>query len=985
LLFLIPRITSFFKERAIMSPNHSLNLSRKKKGFGIILIFIVIVLLGWWLLTIGLTAVTPKINHIPLVPDGSKMLIRGEHFGSQTGRVSLLTSPPVFLNVVNWSDSEITTQLPQNIKSGTIIVECNSWTGIRTSLSRDFIVQSPGLPSQPYGYKVPVQADSPWPTFRRDQRNSGSSPITAEYQNDKPWVFQTGKGIFNTPVIDNRGIIYVGSADHFFYAINPDGSLNWKFETGEIIDSAAAIGPFEPTKGYAPITFISGDGSMYHFSTMDGIKNAADRLLWKYEAELRPGISFNRWFEGNVAVGPDGTLYAGNTNFNYYAIHPDGSLKWVYSTTSNNWSQAAFDSDGSIFWGSVDTFIRGVSPSGNELWKDRTLGFVAASAAVGSDNTVYIGSFDSQFYALDPSSGQVRWTYPTNDHIYSSAALGEDTAGGTNAIYFASADGNIYALRPNGSLIWRFDTGDVVRSSPVIGRAKDGQYILYVGAGNGNLYAINASNGILRWSYNTTPSDPELADRNDLNGSPALGKTGIYIGGEHGQLVYVPYDYCLNVNSDPHCTIVSPIKQPDGLSLSFVTSGGNTVPAFPDEIDPASLITLKLILRQNNQTQNAFVCNSPVGCSGDALQINLDPPIPFDIQHSADGKYIYIRPLSFLSPGTTYHLNVSGKYYTGGFRFGNMTLGGNETGHFSQQFTFKASQPAISSFPLKKGDQQNTAFEWTRLAAPLPPMMPSLNQIGFDYMEWIIAPVEMTPPDANGNGKLILWAIGAQKDSQKGLLVDPKTDFILPLSGTYQADSFIVTNQNFTMPITGIPIPFNLFELRGKLSPDLVVKPGAVAYGDTDALSIPSFGPYLVVAGLPNNWYQKMLVTGTFVTRPYQPDGNANKRPVGIHLDKVQYIPSQNNQDSKIMATFKLDENSSYPINSHIASILLTDADKQTAINLDYRAHLTNQGDEGGNLRSVTLNLPGSVKLPDHVKVYIILDVFPIDQQLLVK
>ena len=147
------------------------------------------------------------------------------------------------------------------------------------------------------------------------------------------------------------------------------------------------------------------------------ITPSTTRLIWKYEAKLRPGISFNCWFEGNVAVGPDETLYAGNTNFNYYAISPTGQLKWTYPTDSNNWSLAAFGSDGTIFWNSNDTFIRALSPSGKELWRLRTLGFIAASAAVGSDNTVYIGSFDSNLYAVDPATGKVRWKFPTLDHI----------------------------------------------------------------------------------------------------------------------------------------------------------------------------------------------------------------------------------------------------------------------------------------------------------------------------------------------------------------------------------------------------------------------------------------------------------------------------------------------------------------------------------------------------------------------------------------
>ena len=66
-----------------------------------------------------------------------------------------------------------------------------------------------------------------------------------------------------------------------------------------------------------------------------------------------------------------------------------------------------------------------------------------------------------------------------------------------------------------------------------------------MGSANGNLYALDAGTGRRRWSFDTTPRDPVLKDRNDLNSSPALGRRGVYIGGEHGRIVFVPYDWCL--------------------------------------------------------------------------------------------------------------------------------------------------------------------------------------------------------------------------------------------------------------------------------------------------------------------------------------------------------------------------------------------------------------------------------------------------------
>jgi hypothetical protein len=602
-----------------------------------------------------------------------------------------------------------------------------------------------------------------------------------------------------------------------------------------------------------------------------------------------------------------------------------------------------------------------------------TLGFVAASAAVGSDGSVYVGSFDSNLYALNPLTGAVKWKFPTGYHIYSSAALAADASGNTSAIYVASADGMLYALNPDGTLQWKYDTGDVIRSSPVIGKSPDGKTdIVYFGAGNGKLYAINAD-GSLRWAFDTTSSEPELADRNDLNGSPALGKTGIYIGGEHGQLWYVPYDYCLNATDEPKCSSTETLPQ-DFTGLYYVTPGGNTQTTFPESLPASSLLTLRLVVRQNGATVNAHLCNNPIGCPQNALVVSFDPTVPMDVQHSADGKYIYIRPREFLAPGRTYTVTVSGNYYTGGWRLGNLTLGGSRAGTFDGRFSFKV-EDAGTSLPVSIETDRVSGLELTRLAAPIPSMLPSLNQIGFDYMDWVMAPVVMTTPDANGQGKFILWAIGAKQNEAGQLVADPTSDFALPLSGGYQGGDFILTNRNFPMAITGIKIPFNLFELRGTLGSDGVTLHPA-AYADTQALSIPTFGPYLVVAGLANNWYEKLLVAGTYITRSY--DGEANHAPAGVMVKDVTFTPPANGQSGQVLATLSVLPGSTYPADQHRAGLLLVDPTTTEAVFMDYHAGLSSQADVDGNLQSVTLTLPKGLALPEHVRVYVILDVFPI-------
>ena len=79
-----------------------------------------------------------------------------------------------------------------------------------------------------------MQQDALWSCFQHNSRNTGRSPYISVYQHDHPWMFQTGKGIFSTPVIDNEVTIYAGSANHRFYALLPDGSLKWSIGTGEL-------------------------------------------------------------------------------------------------------------------------------------------------------------------------------------------------------------------------------------------------------------------------------------------------------------------------------------------------------------------------------------------------------------------------------------------------------------------------------------------------------------------------------------------------------------------------------------------------------------------------------------------------------------------------------------------------------------------------------------------------------------------------------
>ena len=163
---------------------------------------------------------------------------------------------------------------------------------------------------------------------------------------------------------------------------------------------------------------------------------------------------------------------------------------------------------------------------------DQIAGPVESTPAIGPDGTVYFGSdgtVDSHgnvvqggtLYGLNPSSGALLGSFATGGYIYSSPAIGQD-----GTIYVGSGDGSLYAIQPsppNYQKKWSFPTGGNIDSSPAIG--PDGT--IYVGSWDGGLYAVTPD-GQMKWRFPT---------KDRIVASPAIATDGtIYVGSKDGYL-----------------------------------------------------------------------------------------------------------------------------------------------------------------------------------------------------------------------------------------------------------------------------------------------------------------------------------------------------------------------------------------------------------------------------------------------------------------
>lgn len=240
-----------------------------------------------------------------------------------------------------------------------------------------------------------------------------------------------------------------------------------------------------------------------------------------------PAVTFDYTAAGPVnstpAIGADGSLYFGAEDNRVYAVLPNGTNRWQFSTGGKVWSSPALGADETVYFGSLDGQVYAVTPAGQKAWSFKTGGQIYASPAVGADGSLYITSMDQGLYALGPD-GTKRWTFTAGGSIFSSPSIAAD-----GTIYFGSRDKKLYAVSSAGTNQWTFPTGDWVDATPAIG--PDGT--VYVGSRDSLLYAINPD-GTKRWTFHGTAS---------FYASAAVGLDGrIYAADSAGQVFALQSD-----------------------------------------------------------------------------------------------------------------------------------------------------------------------------------------------------------------------------------------------------------------------------------------------------------------------------------------------------------------------------------------------------------------------------------------------------------
>ncbi|MBR2563742.1 MAG: PQQ-like beta-propeller repeat protein [Paenibacillus sp.] len=312
---------------------------------------------------------------------------------------------------------------------------------------------------------------------------TSSSGINATSPQGSPlWTF---KDATNQPVIGSDGLIYA-TGGNTFYAINPDGTLNWK------ITFNGSVREFAIDNGN--VAYLgSNSGNLY------AINLTTQKLEWTYALK----DSYN----SHPTVSSDGTIYVqhSNSGLRLSAINPSGTLKWSKQLNQVSGNQnplrrgsPLIDKDGNIYVMSTgdDSTIYSVSSAGDLNWTlklDRT-----ASGLILDEkrNIIYAGT--SVLTAISPD-GTVKWESDKLSALPSSIIL--DSSG---MIYLSNGVHGVSLITPEGKILSTFNLG----TTEYISIAENGDLVI-TGAG---VRVITGTNDLHESDFpigTETPTDPE--------------------------------------------------------------------------------------------------------------------------------------------------------------------------------------------------------------------------------------------------------------------------------------------------------------------------------------------------------------------------------------------------------------------------------------------------------------------------------------------
>ncbi len=221
----------------------------------------------------------------------------------------------------------------------------------------------------------------------------------------------------------------------------------------------------------------------------------------------RDGLSL---INATPVIGPGDVVYVGSSNNHFYSFDPPSQTLTGVTLGNIVNSAGCFVSPELLYFPCGD-FSLYDCPAGNvaaatpnQMTTDggspSTIHWFEGNVVANSRNFLYAGNDDFYLYCCQPEQNQYPvWIFPTGFYVWSACAFSANQ----RTLYFCAADMTVYALNLANPAPpterWAFPVPNICTSSPAV----DSRNVVYFGAFDGNVYALNGSSGKQVWSRQT--------------------------------------------------------------------------------------------------------------------------------------------------------------------------------------------------------------------------------------------------------------------------------------------------------------------------------------------------------------------------------------------------------------------------------------------------------------------------------------------------
>lgn len=284
--------------------------------------------------------------------------------------------------------------------------------------------------------------------------------------------------------------------------LRPPYKVKWKFNAGALLE-------FPPAIVKSKLYFNNGHGKVFCLDALTG------KVIWTHDLgaylAATPTVAQGKVFV--PSMGPHPTTSSTTGGGLYVFAAATGKLLWKIAGIGPTESSPLVW-QGRVYFGDRNNTLYAVDIKSHKVVHTYTAGGRFDAAPAELNGRIVIGSYDGTIYCFTRDL-RIIWKTHVSRYIVSSDAFYATAALAYNTAYLGSIGNHIYALDlSNGAIRWSFGTGGYVYSSPAVWNG-----MVFEGSYDGNLYALDARTGKLIWRFGAG---------NPISGSPTVLNGVVY-------------------------------------------------------------------------------------------------------------------------------------------------------------------------------------------------------------------------------------------------------------------------------------------------------------------------------------------------------------------------------------------------------------------------------------------------------------------------